>query len=220
MTVTGHVPAGMTAQQVVEIGFDSIAHMQLRGQPGSDPAKQLLDFFTLHHTVMDPTMSWNELSGRPATRALNDMLPGADGLPLPLARMFRSMSPGNGGNQTPSLQLLKQARDMGLLVVPGTDKGVPGLSLQRELELYVQGGMTPLEAIQAGSIDSARAMKLDKDVGTIEAGKRADFVILDADPLANISNIRKASRVVAAGKLYNTAALWQAAGFRRSPDNR
>lgn len=215
MTVTGHVPAGMTAQQVVEAGFDGIAHMQLRGQPGSDAANQLVDFFKAHHTVMDPTMSWNELSGRPATRALNDMLPGADELPLPLARMFRSMSPGNGGDQAPSLQLLKQARDAGLLVVPGTDKGVPGLSLQRELELYVQGGMTPLEAIQAGSIVSARAMKLDQKVGTVEAGKRADFVILDADPLADISNVRKASRVAAAGTLYDTAALWRAAGYRR-----
>lgn len=216
MTVTGHVPMGMTAQQVVEVGFDGIAHMQLRGTPGSDAANQLIEFFKAHHTVMDPTMSWNELSGRPATRPLNDMLPGADGLPLPLARMFRSMSPGNGGNQTPSLQLLKQARDAGLLVVPGTDKGVPGLSLQRELELYVQGGMTPLEAIQAGSIVSARSMKLDKEVGTVEVGKRADMVILDADPLADIRNIRSASRVVTAGKLYDTAALWKAAGYQIS----
>ena len=62
----------------------------------------------------------------------------------------------------------------------GTDKGVPGFSLQRELELYVEGGMTPLEAIQAATIMPARAMKLDKDVGTIEVGKRADLVVLDA----------------------------------------
>jgi imidazolonepropionase-like amidohydrolase len=215
MTVTGHVPTGMTAQQVVEAGYDGIAHMQLRGQPGSDQAKQLIDFFKAHNTVMDPTMSWNELSGRPTSVPLNQILPGADGLPLPLARMFRSMNPGNGGNQTAGLQLIKAARDAGLLVVPGTDKGVPGLSLQRELELYVQGGMTPLEAIQAGSIVSARAMKLDKEVGTIETGKRADMVILDKDPLADIRNIRSASRVVTAGKLYDTAALWKAAGFVR-----
>jgi imidazolonepropionase-like amidohydrolase len=221
MTVTGHVPTGMTAQQVVEQGFDGIAHMQLRGQPGSDQAKQLIDFFKAHNTVMDPTMSWNELSGRPASMPLDTMLPGANGLPLPLARMFRSMSPGNGGNQTAGLQLIKAAHDAGLLVVPGTDKGVPGLSLQRELELYVQGGMTPLEAIQAGSIVSAKAMKLDKELGTVEIGKRADLVILDADPLADIRNIRKASSVVAAGKLYDTAALWKAAGYiRSSPDIR
>ncbi|TAK12331.1 MAG: amidohydrolase, partial [Acidobacteria bacterium] len=67
----------------------------------------------------------------------------------------------------------------------------------------------------AASVVSARAMKLDGEVGTVEAGKRADLVILDADPLADIKNIRKASRVVAAGKLYGTAALWKAAGYRR-----
>lgn len=215
MTVTGHVPQGMTAAQVVEQGFDGIAHMQLRGQPGSEQADGLIALFKSHATVMDPTMSWNELSGRPASLPLNDLLPGAAGLPRPLARMFASMSPGRGNSQQAGLQLLKQARDAGLLVVPGTDKGVPGLSLPRELELYVQGGMTPLEAIQAGSIDSARAMHLDADVGTLEAGKRADFILLEADPLADIRNLRRASRVAAAGRLYSTADLFKAAGFMR-----
>lgn len=215
MTVTGHVPQGMTAKQVVEIGFDGIAHMQLRGQPGSDAARQLIEFFGAHHTVMDPTMSWNELSGRPETMPLDTMLPGANGLPLPLARMFRSMPAGRGGNQTAGLQLLHAARDAGLLVVAGTDKGVPGLSLQREIELYVQGGMTPLEAIQCATILPARSMKLDTELGTVETGKRADLVILDADPLADIRNIRTASRVVVGGTLYDTAALWRAAGYVR-----
>jgi predicted amidohydrolase YtcJ len=163
---------------------------------------------------MDPTMSWNELSGRPATMPLDTMLPGADRLPLPLARMFRSMNPGNGGNQTAGLQLLKAARDAGLLVVAGTDKGVPGLSLQREVELYVQGGMTPLEAIQCATILPARSMKLDRELGTVETGKRADLVVLDADPLADIRNIRSAHWVVTQGKLYESAVLWKAAGYR------
>jgi hypothetical protein len=205
----------MTAAQVVEQGFDGIAHMQLRGQPGSEQADGLIALFKSHATVMDPTMSWNELSGRPASLPLNDLLPGAAGLPRSLARMFASMSPGRGNSQQAGLQLLKQARDAGLLVVPGTDKGVPGLSLPRELELYVQGGMTPLEAIQAGSIDSARAMHLDADVGTLEAGKRADFIVLDADPLEDIRNLRRASRVAANGRLYSTADLFKAAGFMR-----
>jgi imidazolonepropionase-like amidohydrolase len=215
MTVTGHVPQGMTAQQLVEQGFDGIAHMQLRGQPGSEQADALIALFKRHATIMDPTMSWNELSGRPASLPLNDLLPGAAGLPRPLARMFASMSPGRGNSQQAGLQLLKQARDAGLLVVPGTDKGVPGLSLPRELELYVQGGMSPLEAIQAGSRDSARAMRLDADAGTLEAGKRADFIVLDADPLEDIRNLRRASRVAANGRLYSTADLFKAAGFIR-----
>jgi imidazolonepropionase-like amidohydrolase len=100
-----------------------------------------------------------------------------------------------------------------VLVVAGTDKGVPGFSVQRELELYVEGGMTPLEAIQSATIAPAMAMRLDREVGTVEVGKRADLAVFDADPLAQISNIRSATSVVTAGRLYDSSALWRAAGF-------
>jgi imidazolonepropionase-like amidohydrolase len=221
MTVTGHVPGGMTSQSVVEAGFDSIAHMQLRGESGSDASKQQIAFFRTHNTVMDPTQSWNELSGRPSATPLASLFPDVARLPRPLTRMFASMSPGNGDPQATrarlvsSVRLLKDAIDAGLLVVAGTDKGVPGFSLQRELELYVEGGMTPLQALQTATIMPARAMKLDKELGTIEVGKRADLVVLDAnaDPLANISNIRTARMVLANGRLYDCNVLWKAAGF-------
>jgi imidazolonepropionase-like amidohydrolase len=213
MTVTGHLPAGLTWQTAVEQGYDGIAHMQLRGTSGSDQSKQQIAFFKEHHTVMDPTESWNELSSHSMAQPLDNLLPGAARLPLPLKRMFDSMAGGNGGQQTNSLKLLKDAIDAGILVVAGTDKGVPGLSLQREIELYVDGGMTPLEAIQAATIMPARAMKLDNELGTIEVGKRADMVILSANPLDHIENIRSATMVVTAGRLYDCAKLWAAAGF-------
>src|SRR6185436_9144166 len=95
-TVTGHVPGGMTSQSVVEAGFDSIAHMQLRGESGSEASKQQIAFFKQHGTVMDPTQSWNELGGRPAATPLERLLPGVSRLPPPLARMFASMPGGNG----------------------------------------------------------------------------------------------------------------------------
>ena len=213
MTVTGHLPAGLTWQTAVEAGYDGIAHMQLRGQSGSDQSKQQIAFFKAHGTVMDPTMSWNELSGHSAAQPLESFLPGVPRLPIPLARMFASMAGGNGTPQTNSLKLLKDAVDAGVLVVAGTDKGVPGFSLQREIELYVDGGMTPLEAIQAATFNPARAMKLDKDTGSIAAGKRADLVILDGNPLETISNIRTARFVVANGVMYECERLWNAAGF-------
>jgi imidazolonepropionase-like amidohydrolase len=74
--------------------------------------------------------------------------------------------------------------------------------------------MTPLEAIQAATIVPARAMKLEKDSGTVEVGKRADLVILSANPLEKISNIRTAQFVVVNGRLYDCATLWKAAGYR------
>jgi imidazolonepropionase-like amidohydrolase len=220
MTVTGHVPNGMTARSAVEMGFDSLAHMQLRGAAGSDALADQIAFFKTHGTVMDPTLSWNELGGHPAAVSLESFLPGVSALPLPLKRMFDSMP---GGNTEPaawrarlveSARVLEQAVDAGLLVVAGTDKGVPGFSLHRELELYVAGGMTPLQAIQTATIFPARAMKLDKELGTIEVGKRADLAVLDADPLADIANVRRVRWVVTNGRMYETAALWKAAGFR------
>jgi imidazolonepropionase-like amidohydrolase len=140
-------------------------------------------------------------------------------LPLTLTRQFASMSGGNGdpaaihARQVASLKLLKDAVDAGLLVVTGTDKGVPGLSLQRDVELFVDGGMTPLEAIQCATILPARAMKLERDLGTVEAGKKADLAIFDANPLERISNIETASAVVRAGRFYESNALWKAAGY-------
>jgi imidazolonepropionase-like amidohydrolase len=213
------VPQGMTSQSVVEAGFDSIAHMQLRGTAGSDASKAQIAFFRAHGTVMDPTESWNELGGRPASTPLESFLPGIARLPRALTRMFASMPGGNGDPQATharlieSGRLLKAAVDAGLVVVAGTDKGVPGFSLQRELELYVEGGMTPLEALQAATLMPAHAMKLDREVGTIDVGKRADLAVLDADPLVNISNVRTARMVVANGRLYDCNVLWKAAGF-------
>ena len=219
MTVTGHVPNGMTSQSVIDAGFDSIAHMQLRGEAGSDASVQQIAFFKAHGTVMDPTQSWNELGGRPAATPLESLLPGIARLPRPLSRMFASMTPGNGDPQAArarlvaSARLLKNAVDAGLLVVAGTDKGVPGFSLQRELELYVEGGMTPMQAIQTATIMPARAMRLDKELGTLVRGKRADLVVLDADPLTAISNVRAARMVVSNGRLYDCNVLWKAAGY-------
>jgi imidazolonepropionase-like amidohydrolase len=73
--------------------------------------------------------------------------------------------------------------------------------------------MTPLQAIQSATSVPARVMKLDRELGTIAAGKRADLILVDGDPLAQISDIRKVSVVVTAGRAYATAALWPIAGF-------
>ena len=218
MMVTGHTPRG--AREAVENGYDQIAHGSVPGPAGSAAANDLLAFFKAHGTALDPTTSWGELSGRPAAIPLASFIPGVLRLPRTLARQFAGMPGGNGdpvqyaARQRQSLGMLNEARSTGIPVVAGTDKGIPGFSLQREIELYVKGGMTPLQAIQAATIVPARVMKLDKDTGTIEAGKRADLVILDGNPLDDITNIRTASRVMVNGKLYDSAALWRAAGFK------
>ena len=79
----------------------------------------------------------------------------------------------------------------------------------------MQAGFTPMEAIQAATLVPARVMKLDKELGTVEAGKRADLIVIDGDPLADIRNTRNVELVVAGGKMYNSAELWKEAGLQQ-----
>jgi imidazolonepropionase-like amidohydrolase len=83
----------------------------------------------------------------------------------------------------------------------------PGFSLHDELALLVEAGLSPLEALQAATLNPARYLGQDKDLGTVEKGKIADLVLLDASPLADIGNSRKIDAVVVGGKLHPKAEL-------------
>jgi len=77
-----------------------------------------------------------------------------------------------------------------------------GLGPHWEMWAFVQGGMTPLEAIRVATRYPAETLGLDRDLGSIEAGKLADFVVLDANPLEKIENSEKISQVVKNGRAY------------------
>ena len=98
-------------------------------------------------------------------------------------------------------------------IVAGTDQAVPGYSLHRELELYVQAGFTPMEAIQAATLVPARAMGVQDSVGTVTAGKRADILVVDGNPLEDFSALRNVWLVVAGGRRYQPAPMWESVGF-------
>ena len=103
-----------------------------------------------------------------------------------------------------ALQNLKALHDAGVLVALGTDAGMPGtphgVSTLHEMELMVQAGLTPVEALMAGTANSARAMGMLDDRGTIEVGKRADLVLVDGMPWSRISDVRKTERVFIDGR--------------------
>lgn len=80
-------------------------------------------------------------------------------------------------------------------------------ALHGELEELVASGLSPLEAITAASLNAARILKAEKEIGTIEEGKWADLVILDADPLEDIRNTRRIWRVIQGGRVVDRAAL-------------
>jgi imidazolonepropionase-like amidohydrolase len=240
MTVTGHVPNGIGAVKAVESGLDQINHISFvlqafaagdlppteRGakleraidafDPASPAARKLAAWFAARRTVVDPTLALQELALPRAELAKVE--PGLATLPPPLAAAFADAGPRPDAERRrrvlgKSLALVALLHKAGVPIVAGTDQAVAGHSLHRELELYVEAGFTPLEAIQSATIVPARVMKRDKELGTIEVGKRADFILVDGDPLADIRALRRVRVVVASGNAYDPDKLWRSAGF-------
>ena len=103
-------------------------------------------------------------------------------------------------------RLIKAYVDAGGKLYSGTDCAsfcVPGLGLHQEMELLVEAGVTPLQALQASTINPAEMMRMQNRLGTIEEGKAGDILILDANPLENIRNTRKISRVISRGRVLD-----------------
>jgi imidazolonepropionase-like amidohydrolase len=231
MTVTGHIPFGMNAIQGIEDGMDQINHVEYLTSVMVDPKSQTIDpdapkvkklikLLLRHHIVVDPTLALMELITHPLDHPISTFEPGISKVAPELREGLETMGmPPQKAEQSgatfralvATVRLLHQA---GVPIVAGTDQAVPGFSLDREIELYVQAGFTPMEAIQAATLVPARAMAMEKDSGTIEVGKRADVIVVDGNPLENISDIRKVSIVFAAGKMYQPAALWTSVGFK------
>ncbi|MGZ4844760.1 MAG: amidohydrolase family protein [Candidatus Angelobacter sp.] len=231
MTVTGHIPFGMNAIPGIEDGMDQINHVEYLTSVMVDPKSQTIDpdapnvkkvikLLLEHHIVVDPTLALMEVVTHPLDRPISTFEPGILKVAPELREGLETMGmPPQKVEQSAAVframvaavRLLHQA---GVPIVAGTDQAVPGFSLDREIELYVQAGFTPMEAIQAATLVPARAMGMEKDSGTIEAGKRADVILVDGNPLENISDIRKVSTVFAGGRMYQPAALWTSVGFK------
>ncbi|HLJ89419.1 MAG TPA: amidohydrolase family protein [Candidatus Angelobacter sp.] len=231
MSVTGHVPAALNAIQGVEDGMDQINHLgfvtpvlRSSGEDGhldlnSETATNAVRFFQQHHTVIDPTISWGEMAGHSKDMEIASFEPGIAKAPYMISSKFLGMgAPAADGDKfrarmEESRAIIAALHKAGIPIVAGSDTGLIGYGLDREIELYVQSGMTPLEAIQTATIVPARAMNLEKDTGSIEVGKRADLILVDGNPLENISDIRKVWKVITDGRMYSSAKLWESVGF-------
>ena len=100
---------------------------------------------------------------------------------------------------------------------PKTDEAEPGIGTIRAIEGLVELGMTPMQAIVAATKNGAAATFHSQDLGTIEVGKIADLVLLDADPLADIHNIEKVNAVVARGTAVDLKILPEHPLFSPNP---
>lgn len=110
------------------------------------------------------------------------------------------------------LRFAKLLQDAGVPLLAGSDMGgsiwvVPGFSLHQEFDLMAQAGLTPLQVLQATTIQGARFLQQEAAMGTVEAGKNADLVLLDANPLADVANLHRLAGVVRGGIYYSPAAL-------------
>jgi imidazolonepropionase-like amidohydrolase len=244
MRAVGHVPEGMTSQQAIDAGYDSISHLpylvdgllprsvsqhlsraeRLRRVAALDLASPVLTrelaSLAAHHVVVDDTVSlYEQLFHTPEEDAARE--PGIATLPRELEATLGGIPPALAADGDAAFEkyvaLLRELHRRGVAVVAGTDINVPGHSLHRELELYVKAGFTPMEAIQAATLVPARFMRQEKELGTVEPGKRADLVVVRGDPLADVSAIRRTVLVVTRGRAYDSAALWKAVGFRPKP---
>jgi hypothetical protein len=110
------------------------------------------------------------------------------------------------------LKLLALMRKEHVRILAGTDAGgvrdvFPGFSLHDELELLVEAGLSPIEALQAATINPARYLGLERSFGTIEKGKLADLVLLEANPVEDIANTKKIVAVVVNGQYLSNIVL-------------
>lgn len=194
---------------------DKAAELDLESAPVAELVATLRD----KKIVIDPTLSAFEdlflgVPGKitPGLEATVARLPiqvqrGAlmGGLPMP--GETRALYARSWAKMLAMVKLLAASK---VPVVLGTDH-IGGVMFHHEMELFVRAGLTPKEVLRLATIDSARVLGLDKTIGTVTAGKRADLVVVATDPVANIADIRKTVYTMRAGVLYRTDALYAAA---------
>ncbi|WP_291843003.1 amidohydrolase family protein [Maricaulis sp.] len=101
------------------------------------------------------------------------------------------------------LDMARRAHEGGVTIAFGTDSGVSRHGLNaREFELLVEAGLTPMEAIVTATINASRHLQMDSEIGTIEAGRFADIIAVDGNPLENISELRDMDFVMKGGEVY------------------
>jgi imidazolonepropionase-like amidohydrolase len=108
------------------------------------------------------------------------------------------------------LDVVGRMHRAGVRILAGTDAPwlvVPGFGLHDELVLLVKAGLTPADALRAATLDAAQFLGLQNSLGTVETGKFADLVLLDANPLQDIRNTQKISGVFLQGHYFDRQAL-------------
>jgi hypothetical protein len=192
----------------------------------SQPVRDFIALLAANGTVVDATLNtfeamYNQRQGDmdPALAAV------ADHVPYATQRDWRinSMDVNDGNLASYRASWAKMVAFVGRLyaagvpLVAGTDN-LAGFALHRELELYVQAGIPPGEAIRIATQNGARYAGLEGETGRIAPGLRADLILVDGDPTRNISDVRRIAYVLKDGNGYAPAVIYAAFGVRRFAD--
>jgi imidazolonepropionase-like amidohydrolase len=201
--------------------FIKVAERAREFPPDKPEVREFIGFLKQHHTVLDPTMDAFEglFCGDPTalTPGLEQIIPR---FPPQVRRGMRS-----GALEAPKdkeaayheafpamLRLLGALHQADVTIIPGTD-ALAGYMLHHELELYVRAGIPAAEVLRMATLTSAEVMGANKDRGVIAAGKLADMILVDGDPLKNIRDLDKITTVIKAGNVYDPAAIEKALGI-------
>jgi imidazolonepropionase-like amidohydrolase len=203
----------MTADEAIDAGLDEIDHLSslMEGRP---PVAHLRE----RRIVVDPTLVVIEFATRSTATPVSTFEPGILKAPAPVVRAWNAFGqPPERASVDPlrrALALVRQLHAAGIRIVAGSDQGVPGYTLHREIELYVQAGLTPLQAIGAATSVPADVMGAGGEAGRVAAGLRADLLLVEGNPAERIGDLRAVRYVVKGGTLFEPGPLWKAVEFR------
>ncbi|WP_447939806.1 amidohydrolase family protein [Pseudoxanthomonas mexicana] len=248
LRVSGHVPAFLRAQDVVEQGYDEIQHinqvmLNFFVTPETDtrtlsrfylvadktdgldfdskPVQDFIAELAKKQIVIDPTLATFEFIHQREGQLSPIVADVADHLPPDVQRSRRAAEMDIKDDETGArykrsfdklVEFTGRMYRAGVPIVAGTDE-LPGFTLQRELELYVQAGLTPSQVLQVATWNGAKYTRTLEDAGSITPGKRADLVLVDGDPTTNIADVRKLALVIKGGQAYYPAEIHEALGI-------
>jgi len=224
LPLAGHVPRGLTVEQVVDAGQHSIEHLSNGrmwrtcsggGTYRPDACRPFFEMLAQKGVWQTPTLvAIAEILsiGTPRSEVSAEQMAYA-------GKQIRAMWAGNQGLVNPdainalrataatSAVVVNDMVKAGVGVLAGCDSMIAGYCVHDELTAMVRGGMTPIAALQTATLNPARYFGIEQKAGTVARGRSADLVLLDANPIADIANVRRIRAVIVAGRLLDRHAL-------------